>query len=493
MAAQNKNNRRRQKLAQPIDTYGHVQPQATDVEKAIIGAMLIDKNAYALVSENLVPDAFYDPRHRIIFEAISNLALAEKPIDILTVAYKLKDEGRLEEVGGPAYIAELSSCVASSASVEYHSLIIAQKYEARQLIALANEMERDAFNDEIIEEVSEDYYNRFEKIRQAHTRKSYVHVSVATGLAIKEIQTASGNDGTMTGLPSGYNELDFLLSGFQKEHLIIVGGRPAMGKTTLGLNIAWFLSVINKNPTAIFSLEMSSTQLLKRILSNHCNIEHTKLINGSLQRNDWDKLDKSLPSLLNAPLYLDDTPELTTTELKRKVQQMIKEHGIKIVVVDYLQLMKDDTEHHNTRQEEVTAIARALQELAKEVHIPIIALSQVGRDVDKREGLLGLRPRLSDIRESGAIEQSADVVIFVHRPEYYQIYQDDQGHDLRGMALLIVAKNRHGSLGDVTVKFEGEYTRFVDPESYILRNAQPSPDKTDDTNISSEEAETLSF
>ena len=266
-----------------------------------------------------------------------------------------------------------------------------------------------------------------------------------------------------------------------------------MGKTTLGLNIAWFLSVINKNPTAIFSLEMSSTQLLKRILSNHCNIEHTKLINGSLQRNDWDKLDKSLPSLLNAPLYLDDTPELTTTELKRKVQQMIKEHGIKIVVVDYLQLMKDDTEHHNTRQEEVTAIARALQELAKEVHIPIIALSQVGRDVDKREGLLGLRPRLSDIRESGAIEQSADVVIFVHRPEYYQIYQDDQGHDLRGMALLIVAKNRHGSLGDVTVKFEGEYTRFVDPESYILRNAQPSPDKTDDTNISSEEAETLSF
>lgn len=446
----------------------YLLPQAFEIEQAVLGALLIDKYAFSIVSDILEAESFCHYRHQIIYRAIYSLSTEEKPVDILTVANRLGNDGHLDEVGGPSYISELSSKVASSANVEYHSRILLQKQTARQLIALADKMEKDAFDDERIIETSEESEKEFQKIIQKGIKKDYTHVAPVVGQAVKEIQMAAGNDNLITGISSGYYELDCTLSGFHNSDLIIIGGRTAMGKSAFALNICITVSVMNKIPTVLFSLEMSNVQIVKRMISNYFNIEHTKIINGNLQPDEWDNLYKNAGALLDAPLYLDDTPQLTTVELKRKVRQLVNEHGIRLVIIDYLQLMKDRSEHHNTRQEEVSAISHSLKGLAKSLNIPIIALCQVGREIDKREGLEGIRPRLSDLRESGAIEQDADVVIFVHRPEYYHIYQDDMGHDLRGIAQIIIGKNRHGATGTINTYFKGDYLRFEDPEKEQL-------------------------
>ena len=455
---------------QSVDnTFGHLQPQALDVEKAVLGALMIDKDAYAVVCEILYPESFYEKRNQLIYSAIRELSMEEKPVDVLTVTDQLSKSGTLEEVGGPVYIAELSSRVASSANIQYHARIIAQKFLARQLISFASVIETKAFDDTTdIDDLMQEAEGSLFELSQRNMKKDYTQIDPVIKNAVDVIQKAAANKDGLTGVPTGYHKLDDITSGWQASDLVIIAGRPAMGKTSFALSMAKNIAADYKVPMAFFSLEMSNVQLVNRLISNCCEIKGSKILNGQLQPDEWERLDKRMVNLLGAPLYVDDSPGLSVFELRTKARRLVREHGVKIIMIDYLQLMNANGMRFNSRQEEVSTISRSLKGLAKELDIPILALSQLNRGVESREGAEGKRPQLSDLRESGAIEQDADMVIFVHRPEYYHIYQDDNGRDLRGMAQIIIAKHRKGATGDVLLHFRGEFTRFENPEDTRL-------------------------
>ena len=468
--------RRQRRTQVPVDnTFGHLQPQALDVEKAVLGALMIDKDAYSVVCEILYPESFYEPRNQKVYAAIRDLAMAEKPVDIVTVTDQLSKSGTLEDVGGPVYIAELSGRVASSANVEYHAHIIAQKFLARQLIQYASDLETKAFDETIdIDELMQHAEGALFELSQKNMKKDYTQIDPVVTQAVKVIQEAARNKDGMTGIPSGYHGLDDKTSGWQESDLVIIAGRPAMGKTAFALSMAKNIACDYQVPIAFFSLEMSNQQLVNRLLSNVCEIEGKKILNGQLQHDEWERLDKRINKLLGAPLYVDDTPGLSVFELRTKARRLVREHDVKIIMIDYLQLMNANGMRFSSRQEEVSTISRSLKGLAKELNIPIIALSQLNRGVESREGLEGKRPQLSDLRESGAIEQDADMVLFVHRPEYYHIYMDDNGRDLHGMAQIIIAKHRKGATGDVLLNFRGEFTRFENPDDSSLSRSKKS-------------------
>ena len=472
MAEQNTPRRRQSRQQQPVDnTYAHLQPQALDVERAVIGALLVDKDAYSVVCEILKPDSFYEPRNRIIYEAIQQLSMNEQPVDVLTVADQLARSGQLEEVGGPAYIAEISSRVASSAHVDYHARIVAQKSLARQLIQFASDIETKAFDETVdVDDLMQHAEGSLFELSQKNMKKDYTQIDPVVAQAVKVIQEAAKNKDGLTGIPSGYHGLDDKTSGWQPSDLVIIAGRPAMGKTAFALSMAKNIAADYQVPLAFFSLEMSNQQLVNRLLSNVCEISGKKILNGQLQPDEWDRLDKRINNLLGAPIYVDDTPGLSVFELRTKARRLVREHGVKIIMIDYLQLMNANGMRFSSRQEEVST---SLKGLAKELDIPILALSQLNRGVESREGLEGKRPQLSDLRESGAIEQDADMVLFVHRPEYYHIFQDDKGRDLHGMAEIIIAKHRKGATGDVLLTFRGEFTRFENPEDGRLMPHSP--------------------
>jgi replicative DNA helicase len=476
MAVQENNtNKKRVRKPQPVDnTYGHLQPQAPEVEKAVLGALMIDKDAYAVVCEILHPESFYEPRNQMVYQAIMELSMAERPVDILTVTEQLAKNGNLEEVGGPGYVTELSARVASSANIEYHANIVAQKSLARQLIQFASMVETKAFDETIdVEELMQEAEGSLFELSQRNTKKDYTAIDPVIKQAVKTIQNAAKNTDGLTGVSTGYYKLDDITSGWQASDLVIIAGRPAMGKTSFALSMAKNIAADLRVPMAFFSLEMSNVQLVNRLISNACEIQGSKILNGQLQRDEWERLDKRINTLLGAPLYVDDTPGLSVFELRTKARRLVREHGVKLIMIDYLQLMNANGMRFSSRQEEVSTISRSLKGLAKELDIPILALSQLNRGVESREGLEGKRPQLSDLRESGAIEQDADMVIFVHRPEYYHIYQDDSGRDLHGMAQIIIAKHRKGATGDVLLTFRGEFTRFENPEDKNLGNRAP--------------------
>lgn len=464
--AEQKNKTRAARKPTPVDTtYGHLQPQALEVEKAVLGALLIDKDAYSVVCEILYPESFYEPRNQKVYSAIRELSMREQPVDILTVTEQLAKQGDLEEIGGPVYITELSSRVASSANVEQHARILAQKFLARQLITFAGGIETKAFDETTdIDDLMQEAEGSLFELSQRNMKKDYTQIDPVIDTAIKVIQKAAANKDGLTGVPTGYHKLDDITSGWQASDLVIIAGRPAMGKTSFALSMAKNIAADYKVPMAFFSLEMSNTQLVNRLISNCCEIQGSKILNGQLKPDEWDRLDKRINNLLGAPLYVDDTPGLSVFELRTKARRLVREHGVKIIMIDYLQLMNANGMRFSSRQEEVSTISRSLKGLAKELDIPILALSQLNRGVEAREGLEGKRPQLSDLRESGAIEQDADMVLFVHRPEYYHIYQDDNGRDLHGMAQIIIAKHRKGATGDVLLTFRGEFTRFENPE-----------------------------
>ena len=470
MAETKKTNTGRTRTATPVDnTYGHLQPQALDVEKAVLGALMIDRDAYAVVCEMLNPESFYEPRHQKIYTAITELSMSEQPVDMLTVSDQLGKDGCLEAVGGPAYIAELTSRVSSSANIEYHARIIAQKSTARQLISFASNIETKAFDETTdIDDLMQEAEGSLFELSQRNMKKDYTQIDPVISDALKVIQKASANKDGLTGVPTGYHKLDDITSGWQASDLVIIAGRPAMGKTSFALSMAKNIAADYQVPMAFFSLEMSNVQLVNRLISNACEIKGSKILNGQLQPDEWERLDKRVNTLLGAPLYVDDTPGLSVFELRTKARRLVKEHGVQIIMIDYLQLMHAAGMRFSSRQEEVSVISRSLKGLAKELDIPILALSQLNRGVESREGLEGKRPQLSDLRESGAIEQDADMVVFVHRPEYYHIYQDDNGHDLRGKAQIIIAKHRKGATGDVVLTFRGEFTRFENEEDTNL-------------------------
>ena len=447
-------------------TYAHLQPQALEVERAVLGALMNDRDAYAVVCEILSPDSFYEQRNQLIYSAIRDLSMAEKPVDVLTVTDELERQGNLDKVGGAIYIADLSNKVASSANIEYHARIIAHKFLARQLISFASEIETKAFDGSMdIDDLMQEAEGSLFELSRRNMKKDYTQIDPVISNAVEVIQKAAANKDGLTGVPTGYHKLDNITSGWQASDLVIIAGRPAMGKTSFALSMAKNIAADYKVPMAFFSLEMSNVQLVNRLISNCCEIQGSKILNGQLKPDEWERLDKRLNNLIGSPLYVDDTPGLSVFELRTKARRLVRDHGVKIIMIDYLQLMNANGMRFSSRQEEVSTISRSLKQIAKELDIPILALSQLNRGVESREGLEGKRPQLSDLRESGAIEQDADMVLFVHRPEYYHIYQDENGRDLHGMAQIIIAKHRKGATGDVLLNFRGEFTRFENPES----------------------------
>ena len=470
------NSQRRTRKMTPTDnTYAHVQPQATEIERAVLGALMIDKDAYLEVCDLLRIESFYEPRNQIIYDAIQKLATKENPVDILTVTDMLEKMGKLKEVGGPGYVAELSSMVASSANIEYHANVVAQKFLARQMINYVGVIGKKTFDETYdIKDVIQEAEGRLFELSQKNMKKDYSVLAPIIGKAVKKIESAHSNTGGITGISTGFYKLDDMTCGWQDSDLVIIAGRPAMGKTAFALSLAKNIAADQKIPMAFFSLEMDDVQLANRIMSNACGINGKKLMSGQLDREDWNRLDKGLSILTEAPLYIDDTEQLSIMELRTKARRLVREKGVKLIMIDYLQLMTASGMKYNNRQEEVSLISRSLKGLAKELGIPVLALSQLNRGVDSREGAEGKRPQLSDLRESGAIEQDADMVIFIHRPEYYQILKSKDGTiDYQGKAEVIISKHRKGATGIITMDFIKDYTRFENAEDNSLSNRPP--------------------
>lgn len=482
MPEQNSNNRKKTRSAReatPADALGRLQPQAVDFEKAVIGACLIEQDAFSTVSDFLKPASFYDAKHQVIFEAISTLAAENKPIDILTVAEQLQKRNKTEEAGGPAYIAELSQNVLSSVHLEYHARVIAQKALARNLISYTNEIQGLAFDDaQDVQDLMQKAEGELFELSKSNLKKDFTQIDPVIKDAYELLQKAAARTDGLSGLSSGFDKLDAMTSGWQNSDLIIIAARPAMGKTAFVLSMAKNIAVDNKQAVAMFSLEMSNVQLVNRLMVNVCEIPGEKIKSGQLANYEWQQLDFKLKDLIGAPLYVDDTPSLSVFELRTKARRLVRDYGVKIIIIDYLQLMNATGMTYNSRQEEVSMISRALKGLAKELNIPIIALSQLNRSVEQRTNASdpnspdSKRPQLSDLRESGAIEQDADMVCFIHRPEYYKIFKDQHGNDLRGLAEIIIAKHRNGAVGDVRLRFRSEYAQFMNIDDH---NA-PMPD-----------------
>jgi replicative DNA helicase len=458
-----------------VSDYGRLQPQAVDLEEAVLGALMIEKDAFSQVSEILKPESFYEHRNQLIFKAISDLALKEKPIDILTVKEQLEKNDELEEVGGPFYITELSSRVASSAHIEYHAQIIAQKYLARQLISYTSGIQSKAFDTTLdVDDLMQEAEGKLFEIAQKNLKQDYTQINPVIEEAYEQLRKAAARTDGLSGLESGFHALDQITAGWQKSDLIIIAARPAMGKTAFALSMARNIAVDYRKPCAFFSLEMSNVQLVNRLISNVCEIPGEKIRSGQMADYEWIQLDSKLKNLIDAPLFVDETPGLSIFEFRTKARRLVREHHVECIIVDYLQLMTASGMGFN-RQEEVSTISRSLKGLAKELKIPIIALSQVNRDVEKRtdpsrpeSAAESKRPQLSDLRESGAIEQDADIVIFIHRPEYYRIYEDRNGNDLRGMAEIIIAKHRNGKTGDVLLRFKNDFAKFQNPNDDVI-------------------------
>jgi len=462
---------------------GRLQPQARELEEAVLGALMLEKDAYSIISEILSPECFYDKNHELIFTAIQDLAIQQKPIDILTVVEQLRKNGTLDEIGGASYIAQLSQKVVSSAHIDYHARIVAQKYLARELITFSSEVAGKAFDEtNDVDDLMQEAEGKLFEISQRNVKKDVIHINPIIKEAINLMHEAAKRTDGLSGLPSGFKDLDKITSGWQNSDLIIIAARPSMGKTALVLSMAKNMAVNFNIPIAVFSLEMSNVQLVNRLIVNVAELSGEKIKTGQLVEYEWHQLDRMVNKLYDAPIFIDDTPSLSVFELRTKARRLVKEHHVKCVIIDYLQLMNASGMSFGSREQEVSIISRSMKGLAKELNIPIIALSQLNRSVDIRtsqprttnkESYDAKRPQLSDLRESGAIEQDADIVCFIHRPEYYKIFQDEQGNDLTGKAEIIIAKHRNGSTGDIILEFKKEYARFQNlDENKIITDFQ---------------------
>ena len=422
--------------------HSKLPPQAVDIEEAVLGAMMLEKDALTAVIDILKPDTFYKETHQKIYTAICELFRRSEPIDILTVTNELKNTGELDIIGGAYFITQLTNRVASSANIEYHARIIIQKFIQRELIRISTEISRDAYQDSTdVLELLDSAEQRLFAIGEDNMRRKWEDMKTLIKDAIKVIEDASKQAGHLTGVGSGFTKLDHMTGGWQRSDLIIVASRPSMGKTAFTLTMARNMAIELKKPVAFFSLEMSSLQLVTRLIASETEIDSNKIKNGNLDTDEWKHLHSKINMLTEAPLYIDDTPALSIFELRAKCRRLKQQHKIEAVIVDYLQLMSSGTEGRGNREQEISNISRALKSLAKELNIPIIVLSQLSRAVETRGGTK--KPILSDLRESGAIEQDADVVVFLYRPEYYKITEDEEGNQTHGMAEIIVAKHRN--------------------------------------------------
>ncbi|MCL2727719.1 MAG: replicative DNA helicase [Bacteroidales bacterium] len=449
---------------------GKKPPQAIDIEEAVLGALMLESNAVTDVMGILTPDCFYKEAHRKIFSSIVSLSLRHDPVDIFTVAEELKKEQQLEEVGGPYYLSQLSNRVGAAAHVDYHVKILLQKYIQRELIGISYEVQRDSFDDSIpVDDLLDTAQQKLFTLSDRNLRRDSQSVKIILNQAMEELQVAQSRSDGLSGVASGYTSLDRITLGWQPSDFIIVAGRPSMGKTAFVLTMARNMAVDHKIPVAFFSLEMSSIQLIKRLMVSETGLESDKIRGGrKLQPFEWTQIESGIKNLASAPLYIDDTPSPSIYEFRSKARRLVSMMGVKIIIIDYLQLMVGPPELRGMREQEVSAISRSLKAVAKELNVPIIALSQMNRSVETRGG--NKRPMLSDLRESGALEQDADLVLFIHRPEKLGITEDTAGNSLIGLAEIIVAKHRNGEIGDVQMRFRAEEAKFLDMNDHEIHS-----------------------
>lgn len=448
---------------------GKLPPQAIDLEEAVLGAVMLEKDAIYSVVEILKPESFYKEAHGKIFRAIVDLFVREEPIDIMTVAQELRKKQQLEEVGGPFYITQLSTRVMSAAHAEFHARIIHQKYIQRELIRVSTDIQTKAFDESVdVDDLLNTSEQAMFEITQGNMKKEIQPINGLIREVIDEMGVASKREDSLSGVPSGYSALDRVTSGWQKSDLVIIAARPSMGKTAFILAMARNMAIDHNTPVAVFSLEMSSHQLVTRLIVSETEIESEKIRSGKLSSDEWNQLDDKIKALVDAPVFIDDTPAISVFEFRAKCRRLVKQHNIGIVMIDYLQLMSWTGDTRGNREQEVSNISRSLKAIAKELDIPIIALSQLNRGVEARTGLHNKRPVLSDLRESGAIEQDADLVVFIHRPEYYGFLDDGEGSSLRGIAEIIVAKHRNGRLADIQLRFHKHLAKFAELDSPVL-------------------------
>lgn len=446
-------------IANSLSEIGKLPPQAVDLEEAVLGAMMLEKNAVNDAIDILKPESFYKDAHQKIFQAIADLFASSEPIDILTVTNKLKQSGHLDLVGGPFYISQLTNRVASSAHVEFHARIIAQKYIQRELIRISSETIKLAYDEtsdvfDLLNKAESDLF----AVAEGNIRKSYDKMSNIIKQAVAEIEAAKDHEEGLRGVPTGFTDLDRVTSGWQKSDMIVLAARPGMGKTAFVLSMARNTAVDYNMGVAVFSLEMSSVQLVNRLISSETGISGEKLRRGALQEHEYQQLHARIGKLSKAPLFIDDTPALSIFELRAKCRRLKAQHDIQLVIIDYLQLMSAGNSGAGNREQEISTISRSIKEIAKELNVPIIALSQLSRSVETRGG--DKRPLLSDLRESGAIEQDADIVSFIYRPEYYGLTQDEDGMPTEGIGEIIIAKHRNGSLENIKLRFIGHLAKF---------------------------------
>ena len=462
---------------------GKIPPQALDLEEAVLGAMLIDKKGVDEVIDILKPEAFYKTAHQHIFEAIYYLFESSEPIDLLTVSAALRKNGKLDAAGGDFYLVKLTQRVASSAHIEFHARIILQKFIQRNLIQISSEIIETSYKEETdVFDLLDEAESKLYDITQGNIKRSSESAQNLVIQAKKKIEEISKREG-LSGISTGFERLDALTSGWQPSDLVIIAARPGMGKTALTLSMARNIAVQKQTPVAFFSLEMSSVQLITRLISAETGLSSEKLRTGRLADHEWKQLNVKVTDLEKAPLFIDDTPSLSIFDLRAKARRLASQHQIKLIFVDYLQLMTAGTNNKSgNREQEISTISRNLKSLAKELDIPVIALSQLSRAVETRGGTK--RPMLSDLRESGAIEQDADIVSFIYRPEYYDIdeWDDEERTPSEGQAELIVAKHRNGGLGNIRLKFIDHLGKFEDIEAYDSSyefqskiNTAPSP------------------
>ncbi len=440
---------------------GKIPPQAIDLEEVVLGAMMIDKKGVDEVIDILSPEAFYKDAHKYIFEAIFKLFENSEPVDLLTVSSQLKKDSKLEMVGGDFYLISLTQRVSSSAHIEFHARIILQKYIQRSLIKISNEIIEEAYDEtKDVFDLLDNAEAKLYEVTQGNIKKSTETAQSLVIQAKKKIEDISNKEG-LSGIPSGFTKLDRLTSGWQESDLIIVAARPGMGKTALTLSMARNIAVNQDIPVAFFSLEMSSVQLITRLISSETGLSSEKLRTGKLEKHEWEQLNVKVKTLEKAPLFIDDTPSLSIFDLRAKARRLASQYGIKMIIIDYLQLMTaGGSQKGGNREQEISTISRNLKALAKELSVPVIALSQLSRAVETRGG--SKRPLLSDLRESGAIEQDADIVSFIYRPEYYKIdeWDDEDRSPTEGQSEFIVAKHRNGGLENIRLKFIGHLGKF---------------------------------
>jgi len=466
---------------------GKIPPQALDLELAVLGAMMIDKKGIDDVIDILHPEAFYDKRHQEIYAAIYALFQNSEPTDLLTVSAQLRKDGKLELIGGDFYLINLTQKVASSAHIEYHARIIIQKYIQRKLISISSDIIENAYDESIdVFDLLDLAEGKLFEVTQGNLKKGPEEAEGLVKQALKKIQEISNQEG-MSGLETGFTKLDALTSGWQPSDLIIIAARPGMGKTAFVISMAKNMAIKFNHPVAVFSLEMSSVQLIMRMISSETGLTSEKLRKGNLEPHEWEQLNVKVKQLSDAPIFLDDTPSLSIFDLRAKARRLVSQHGVKIIVIDYLQLMTAGGSGGN-REQEISTISRNLKALAKELEIPVIALSQLSRAVETRGG--SKRPLLSDLRESGAIEQDADIVSFIFRPEYYGVteWDDDDHSPCEGQGEFIVAKHRNGGLDNIRLKFTGHLALFSDLEEQGNSEFQSSMNVAPDQFISPKDA-----